>query len=95
MGPHGLLRDTYTFLYVENIRTSLETHLWASTALRGQPYFLYVDDVRTSQETYIQAFTAGYGDSFTFPYLDDVCSQKKHFNGSPWPPTGIVWLSLP
>jgi hypothetical protein len=32
MGRHGLLGDSFTFLYVDDIRTSQEAHLWAATA---------------------------------------------------------------
>jgi hypothetical protein len=36
------------------MRTSQETHLWASTAWYGESFtFLYVDDVPTSQKTHI------------------------------------------
>jgi hypothetical protein len=31
MGHHGLLRNSFTFLYLEDVRTSQETQLWAST----------------------------------------------------------------
>jgi hypothetical protein len=40
------------FLYADEVRTSQETRLWASTACyRDRFTFLYVDDVRTSQKT--------------------------------------------
>jgi hypothetical protein len=42
------------FLYVDDGRTSQETHLWAFTVPYGDSFtFLYVDDVRTSQETHL------------------------------------------
>jgi hypothetical protein len=66
MGLYGLLHGSFTFLYVKDVRTSQETHLWASTACFTDNFtFLYLEDVRTSQETYLQAHTAYYGDSFT------------------------------
>jgi hypothetical protein len=42
-------RDSFTFLYVDDVRTSQETHLQVSTACyRASFTFLYVDDVRAS-----------------------------------------------
>jgi hypothetical protein len=39
------------FSYVDDVLTSEETHLWASTACYRDSFtFLYVGDVRTSQE---------------------------------------------
>jgi hypothetical protein len=59
--------------YVEDVRTSQETH--ASTACYGDSFaFLYVDDVHTSQKTH--ASTACYGDSFAFLYVDDVRTSQ-------------------
>jgi hypothetical protein len=47
---HGLFhRDSFTFLYVDDVRTSRETHLWPSMAYYRDRIF-YVDDVRTSKE---------------------------------------------
>jgi hypothetical protein len=44
--------DSFTFLYVDDVRTSQETQ--AFIAYFGDSFtFLYVDDVRTSQETSI------------------------------------------
>jgi hypothetical protein len=34
--------DIFTFLYVDDIRTSLETHLWASTACYGDSFTFYI-----------------------------------------------------
>jgi hypothetical protein len=63
MGHYGLLRGQLYFLYVDDVRTSQETRLWASMACYGYEFtFLYVDDFRTSQETPM----AFYGHSFTF-----------------------------
>jgi hypothetical protein len=66
------------FLYVDDVRTSQETRLWASTACyEGSFTFLYVDDVRPSQGG--QFSMACYKDSFTFLCVDDVrTSQETH-----------------
>jgi hypothetical protein len=65
--------DSFTFLYVENVRTSQETQ--ASTVCYKDSFtFLYVEDVRTSHET--QTSTAGYKDNFTFSFYQvEVDSQ--------------------
>jgi hypothetical protein len=58
--------DSFTLLYVDDVRTSQETRIWASTPYYGDSFtLLYVDDVRTSQETRQWARTASYGDNFT------------------------------
>jgi hypothetical protein len=55
-------RYSFTFLYVEDVRTSQETHVRTFTVSYGGSFtFLYVEDVRTSQETHVRAFTVGYG----------------------------------
>jgi hypothetical protein len=41
MSLHGLLRDSFTCLYVDSVRTSQETHLWASTACYGDSFTFY------------------------------------------------------
>jgi hypothetical protein len=70
---HGLLRESFTFLYVDDVRTSLEE--LASTACYWDSFtFSYVDDVRTSQEAHLWSSTARYGDNFT---LLCVACQKK------------------
>jgi hypothetical protein len=67
MGLHGMLRGQHYSLYVDDVRASHETHLWAPTASYGDSFtYLYVDDVRTSQETHVWDSTACYGDSITF-----------------------------
>jgi hypothetical protein len=54
-------------LYIDDVRTSQETYLWASTDGYGNSFMLlYIDDVRISQEAYLWASTACYGDRFTF-----------------------------
>jgi hypothetical protein len=43
---------SFTFLYVDDVRTTQETHIWTSTACYGDSFsILYVENVRTSQET--------------------------------------------
>jgi hypothetical protein len=38
--------DSFTFLYVPDVRTSQETHLWVSKACYGYSFtYLYVDDI--------------------------------------------------
>jgi hypothetical protein len=55
MDLHGLLRGTF----VNDVPTSQETNLWASTACHGDNVVsLYVDDVYTSQGTLLWASTA-------------------------------------
>jgi hypothetical protein len=65
VGLHGMLRGKLYILYVDDVCTSQETHLWASTACYVDSFtLLYVDDVRTSQERHLWASTACYGHSF-------------------------------
>jgi hypothetical protein len=50
----GCSGDSFTFLHVDDVHTSQETHMRASTACSGDSFTsLYVDDVCTSQETHI------------------------------------------
>jgi hypothetical protein len=43
---------SFAFLYVNDVLTSQETHVYAYTACYGDSFnFIYVDYVRTSQET--------------------------------------------
>jgi hypothetical protein len=74
-GPHrkhpwtltACYEDILTFLYVDDVRTSQETHLRDSTACDGDIVaILYVDNTRTSQETHLWALTACYEDIITF-----------------------------
>jgi hypothetical protein len=59
-------------MYIDDVRTSQETHLQASMACYGDSFtFLYVDRHRTWQETHVWTSTACYGDSFMF-YVNDV-----------------------
>jgi hypothetical protein len=75
---HGLLRGwLYFFVYVDDVRTSEETHLWAFSACYGDTFtFLYVYDVRASQETHLCDSTACYEDSFIF-YIRRRCSYHR------------------
>jgi hypothetical protein len=60
-------RDSFTFLYVDDVRTSQKARLWVSMAGYGDSFsFLYVDGVPTSQKTCLWASMACYGDGFTF-----------------------------
>jgi hypothetical protein len=64
------------FLCIDDVRTSQETYLWASTAYYGDTFtFLYVDDVRTSQETYLWASTACYGHNFPSTLPGITCKK--------------------
>jgi hypothetical protein len=42
MGLHGLLRGQLYHLCVNDISTSQETHVWASTASYGDSFTFYV-----------------------------------------------------
>jgi hypothetical protein len=43
-------RDSFAYLYVDDVSTSQGKHLWASTACYRDSFaYLYVDDVSTSQ----------------------------------------------
>jgi heterodisulfide reductase subunit C len=62
MDMHGVLQFSFTFVYVDNVRTSQETHLWACTACYGDSYaFVYVYNVRISQGNTLWTCTACYG----------------------------------
>jgi hypothetical protein len=55
---HGLYVDSFTFMYVDDFRTSQETQLWVSTACYKDSFtVIHVYDVRTSQETQLWAST--------------------------------------
>jgi hypothetical protein len=52
---HYSYGDSFTLLYVDDIRPSQGTHLWVSMAFYGDCFtFLYVDDIRSSQETHLE-----------------------------------------
>jgi hypothetical protein len=71
--PRPVTEIALLLLYVDDVRTSQKTHLWASTACYVDSFtMLYVDDVPTSQKTYLLASTICYGDGFTLLYVDDV-----------------------
>jgi hypothetical protein len=54
MGLHGMLGDSFSFLYLDDVHISYEIHLRASAACNRRRFkFLYVDDVRTSWETHL------------------------------------------
>jgi hypothetical protein len=61
--------DSFTVLYVDDVRTSLEAQS-STVCYRDSFTALYVDDVCTSQEA--QGSTACYRDSFTVLYVDNI-----------------------
>jgi hypothetical protein len=69
-GPPRPVTGIAYFLFVDDVRTSQETPLWASTACYGDSFtFLYVAGVRILQETHIWASAACYGDWLYFLLL--------------------------
>jgi hypothetical protein len=58
--------DSFTFLFVDDVRTSQETPTCHHGLLWGYLHFLYADDIRTSQGTHQWVTAASYGDVFTF-----------------------------
>jgi hypothetical protein len=71
MRLHGLLRRS-TFLHVDDVRTSQETHLWAFTACYGDSFTCLYVDVHTSQETHLWASKACYGESCAFYFITQI-----------------------
>jgi hypothetical protein len=68
-GPPRHTTGIAIFSYVD-VRTSQETHLWASTACYDDSVIcLYVDHFRTLKEKHLPASMACYGDSFTCLYI--------------------------
>jgi hypothetical protein len=57
--------DSFTLLFVNDVHTSQETHVWTCTTC----YFLYLDGVHTSHEAHLWVSTVCYGDKFTFTLL--------------------------
>jgi hypothetical protein len=53
MGFHGLLRNSFTFLYVHDNRTSQETRMDLTASYGDSFTSLYVEDDRTSQDTHL------------------------------------------
>jgi hypothetical protein len=53
MDLNELLRGQLYFLYIDDVRTQQETHLWTSTICYGNSFifyiyiYIYIDDVRT------------------------------------------------
>jgi hypothetical protein len=56
--------DRFSFVYVDDVRTSQETPIVLHDQLRGELYFLY--NFRVSQKRHLWASTACDGDSVTF-----------------------------
>jgi hypothetical protein len=54
--PRPVTGIALLYLFVDEIRTSQEAHLWASTACYGESFtFLYVDVIRTPKEAHLWA----------------------------------------
>jgi hypothetical protein len=71
--------DSFTSCYVDDVRTSQETHLLAPTACYGDSFTsCCVDDVHTSQEAHLWSSTSCYGDGFTSLYADNVVRHRKN-----------------
>jgi hypothetical protein len=65
-------------LYVNYVRTSQKTRLWASTACYGDIFtFLYVNYLRASQKTRLWASTACYGNIFTVLCVNYLRASQK------------------
>jgi hypothetical protein len=63
--PRSVTEIALLLLCADDVRTSQETYVWASTAVYGDSFtFLYVDGVRISQEAQLWESTNCYGDSF-------------------------------
>jgi hypothetical protein len=75
-------KESFTCLYVDDVRTSKETNLGSSVVCYADSsIFLCIDGVRTSVETHLWASTACYGDSFTYLFVDDVrTSLETHLS---------------
>jgi hypothetical protein len=67
MGLHGLLRDNFTFVYVDDVRTSQEARPLTGIAL---PFIC-------RRCSYLTGSTTCYGDSFTVLYVDDVRTSQE------------------
>jgi hypothetical protein len=72
MALQDLLRDSFTFIYVEN------TYRLPMACYGDSFNFLCVDDVRTSQKTHLMASTDCYGYSFTLSYLSPSTKYLLH-----------------
>jgi hypothetical protein len=60
-------RDSFTFLCVNDVRTSQEISEYASMAYYGNSFiFIYVDDIYILGRAHLLDHSACYRDSFTF-----------------------------
>jgi hypothetical protein len=76
--PTACYGDSFTLIYVGDIRTSQETHLWVRTACYGDSFTLiYVGNIHASQETHLCVRTACYGDSFTLIYVGNIHTSQE------------------
>jgi hypothetical protein len=55
---HGLLVDSVTLLYADDVRTSQKSHLRALRPVMWIALFLNVHDIRTSEDIYLWSSTA-------------------------------------
>jgi hypothetical protein len=99
MGLHAYYGDLYfTFIYIYDVSTSQETHLWASMAYYGDLYFtfiyiyIYIYDVCTSQETHMGLHGLLWW-SLLYLYIYVMFEpHRKHTYGPPWPVMVIFTL---
>jgi hypothetical protein len=66
MDLHGLLRGQINFLYIGDVRTSQETHLWTSTACYKASFTFYIGVMSVPHRKHVWASTACYRDRLTF-----------------------------
>jgi hypothetical protein len=82
--------DSFAFLYVDHVRTSQETHLWAPRSVTeiALPSYMYM--MLVPHKKHLWASTACYGDSFTFLYVDHVrTSHETH----KWASTLLLYIT--
>jgi hypothetical protein len=88
---HVLLRDSFTFSNVDDVRTSQKTHLRATTCCYGDSFtFSYIDDFRTSQGTHLGPWFLT-GRALLFHMMTFV-RHRRHAYGPPRSVTEIALL---
>jgi hypothetical protein len=96
MGLHGLLGDSFNFLYVDNVRTSQEAHLWTTAACYGDCFTFFI----CTCCSYLAGSTPMDHCSLLrgllyFLYMQMMfVPRRKHTYGPLQPVTGIALLSL-
>jgi hypothetical protein len=76
MFPLPVNGDSFTFLYVDDVRTSQEAHI--STAVMGIVLLFYISMMFVPHRKHMFPLPVN-GDNFTFLYVDDVrTSQEAH-----------------